>query len=208
MGMIRSITAAAAGLTLTGFSTWHTIDVLVPAGQPVGQPTPSNPQPRPSNPTPRPSNPTPHPGNQNPQPRPGKQNPIADPNNPGAPNQQPANPAGQAPANRALRPFAFQSPDMEGRFNLTARKLVQMEQKMQRSHDDVLKRLGEARRLTGERQTNALFDVIQQMLRDQEDLQRYLVTSRAAWTGDIGDNEEENPGEAAAPDNSGAQDGR
>ncbi len=182
MGMVRSIVAVSAGMVLTGVSAWNTIDDLWQPGQPSKQPSPRNPQPRPQNPQPRP------------------QDPIPDPNNPGAPNDQPAQPtdrddaAGQT--NRSPRPFAFQSPDMEGRFNLSTRRLVQMEQRMQRSHEDLLKRLGEARQLSGERQTTALFDVIQQLLREQAELQRYLVQSRTAWTGDL---DSEAPVESRAP---------
>jgi hypothetical protein len=211
MGTIRTITAAAAGLTLTGFSTWHALDTIIPTAQPTNpQPAPSNPQPQPSNPSPRPGkqNPQPRPGQQNPQPRPGNQNPVPDPNNPGAPNNQPPNPAGQAVGNRALRPFAFQSPDVEGRFNLTTRRLVQMEQRMQRSHDDLLKRLGQARQLSGQRQTDALFEVIQQMLQDEADLQRYLVQSRTAWTGDVAGAEGEPESGEPAPETTGSQNGR
>ena len=56
-----------------------------------------------------------------------------------------------------MRPFAFQSPDFEGRFNQSTRRLALMEQRMQRSHEDLLKRLGEARQLSGERRADALF---------------------------------------------------
>jgi hypothetical protein len=62
-----------------------------------------------------------------------------------------------------------------------------MEQRMQRSQEDLLKRLGEARTLSGDRQNAALFDVLQQMMREQAELQRYLVQSRSVWTGDVGD---------------------
>lgn len=189
MGMARSIVAITAGMTLTGVSAWNTIDEVWQPGQPSKQPSPRNPTPRPQNPQPGPQNPQPRP--QNPQPDP--QNPIPDPNSPGAPNEQPDRPGDQndrqrnANGNRNLRPFAFQSPDMEGRLRLSTRRLVQMEQRMQRSQEDLLKRLGEARQLSGERQSTALFDVIQQLLKDQADMQRYLVQSRTTWTGDFDD---------------------
>lgn len=192
MGTIQSILAAAS-ISVTSIGAWNSFeyvaDYFQPSGTPSQQPGPKNPSPRPSkqNPTPRPSNPTPRPDNQNPTP---------DPNDPGAAPRQPGettpNRDGSRPSrtrandpNRNQRPFAFQSPDMEGRFNVASRRLVQMEQRMQRSQTDVLKRLGEARQLSGERQTAALFDVLQQMLRDQADLQRYLTQSRTLWTGDI-----------------------
>jgi hypothetical protein len=186
MGMVRSIIAVSAGMVLTGVSAWNTIDDIWQPGQPSKQPSPGNPQPRPQNPQPRP---------QNPQPRPA--DPTPDPNNPGAPNNQPERPADRDDAarnaNRYLRPFAFQSPDMEGRFNQSTKRLLQMEQRMQKSHEDLLKRLGEARQLSGERQTTALFDVMQQILRENAELQKYLVQSRTAWTGDLDSNDSEEP---------------
>ncbi len=86
---------------------------------------------------------------------------------------------------RYIRPFAFQNPEIESHFTDTSRRLVQLEQRMERSNQDLLKRLGEARALTGERQTTATLDLLQQILQDQAELRRYLVQSRTAWSGDI-----------------------
>lgn len=192
MGTLRTILFSGVGIACTSVSAWHSAGALETAlqpqpgqGTPSRQPEPKNSQPRPRNTQPAPKNPTPRPENQNPQPEPNS------PGSPGAPGDRTERPTdtrdnARTPANaRNLRSFALQSPDMEGRFNIGARRLVQMEQRMQRSQEDLLKRLGEARQLSGERQTTALFDVIQQMMKDQADLQRYLIQSRTMWTGDL-----------------------
>jgi hypothetical protein len=179
MGTLRNIVVGAAGLVVTGVGTWNTLDTLFPSAQPAGTPsqpgTPSK-QPRPQNPQPRPQNPQPDP-----------QNPQPDPNSPGERIPDPERRDGDRPtdANRYMRPFAFDNPALEGRFNLATRRLVQMEARFQRSQEDLLRRLGEARQLSGPRQTDALFDVVQQMLRDQAELHRYLTQARTAWSGDI-----------------------
>lgn len=104
----------------------------------------------------------------------------------------PGVPPGALPRARSERPFAFQTPEMEAQFRESTRRLSAMESRMQRSNEELLERLGQARALSGERQTAALFDVIQQLLRDNAEMQRYLVTSRTAWTGDLGE-ETSNP---------------
>ncbi len=82
------------------------------------------------------------------------------------------------------RPFGFQSPRSEARFNTMTQRLTTMEARMDKSNQDVLRRVGEARQLTGERQNRALLDLLQSMVQDRSDLQRYLVQSRSTWTGD------------------------
>jgi hypothetical protein len=84
-----------------------------------------------------------------------------------------------------VRPFAFQSPAYEARFTDYTRRLVSMEQRLARNNQDLTKRLGEARALTGERQMAATFDILQQMLKEQAALNSYLVRARTAWTGDV-----------------------
>jgi hypothetical protein len=177
MGTFKNVVAGVAGLMVTSVGTWNTLDVVLQSGTP-SQPGQPAKQPRPSNPQPQPRNPV----------------PDQNQNTPGAPR---TNDAGRdraqndrdaersATSGRYARPFSFQSPRAEGQFNLATRRLVQMEQRMQRSQEDLLRSLGEARRLTGTRQTEALFDVIQGMMREQAELQRYLIQSRTAWTGDL-----------------------
>lgn len=189
MGTFKSLVVGAVGFAITSVGTWNTLETVLQSGTP-SQPGQPSKQPSPSNPTPRPKNQQPRP-----------QDPTPDPSNPGAPSRdrQPNVPRdrdapgdrdarrddGAGSQDRYVRPFAFQSPTTEGHFTAATRRLVQMEQRMQRSQETLLKSLGEARRLSGPRQTEALFDVIQQMLRDQAELQRYLAQSRTAWSGDI-----------------------
>lgn len=177
MGTSKTIAATVIGFTVASASLWTAAediaDLIEQPGTPSKQPEPKNPLPGPKNPTPRPADPTP------------------DPNSPGAPNNPPNRPADKqgekergTNRERSIRPFAFQSPDMEGRFNQSTRRLAVMEQRMQKSNEDLLKRLGEARQLSGERQSNALMDVIQQLLKEQGELQRYLIQARIGWAGD------------------------
>jgi hypothetical protein len=49
----------------------------------------------------------------------------------------------------------------------------------------MLKRLGEIRQMSPERQSGATMELLQQMLRNQAELQQYLVQARSAWTGDV-----------------------
>ncbi|MBC7771591.1 MAG: hypothetical protein H7210_03765 [Pyrinomonadaceae bacterium] len=181
-----------------------------PQPQPANPtPRPANPQPQPANPIPDPNNPQPQPSDPIPEPdptrpgqptnppgqpvdpnQPNRPNQPIDPNQPNRPNQpiDPTRPGIVNPADRNdryQRPFAFQSPQMEVRFNQSTRRLLTMEQKLLRSQEELLKRLGEIRQLSGERQMTGLFDLVQQMLKDQGEMAQYLVQSRTAWTGDM-----------------------
>jgi len=172
-------------------------------GTPSAQPGPKNPVPpatsQPGNPVTKPVDPPAAPPANDPnvpaaQPGTDPQDPATMPENrPGttvnrAPGQvaplQERN-ADNAPATRYSRPFAFQSPDEESRFTESSRRLVRLEQRMERSNQELLKKLGDARQLTGERQNAALLDVLQMMLRENMELQKYLVQSRSSFTGDI-----------------------
>jgi len=86
---------------------------------------------------------------------------------------------------RSQRPFPFQSVAHEAQFNQNAQSLLRAEQRFEKSTQDHLRRLGEVRNLNGERQNAALLDLLQQMLQDRVDLQRYLADSRAMYTGDV-----------------------
>lgn len=158
-----------------------------------------NSQPQPSNPTPQPQNPTPRTN-----PAPGQQpSPTVQPtqnqptqNQPGQTQpgqlqpgqvQQPGL-TGQA-GNRYLRPFAFASPTYETRFNEATQRLGVFEQRMVRSNEMLTRRLGEIRTMAPERQSGALLDLVQQMLQDQAQLNRYLVQARTAWSGDLDPNQ-------------------
>jgi len=211
--MNRTIsTIAAVTILAAGAGSWTVLNAQQGTPSQPGTPSkpakPSNPTPRPSNPLPGPQNPTPSP---NPDPNPNQPVQPNNPNNPNNPNQ-PADPNGvpqpptapdaRARAARNSRPFAFQSPEMEGRFNEGSRRLMSMERRMKTSQENLLKRLGEVRQLTPERQSAATFDLIQQMLKDNADMQQYLVQSRSLWTGDLDDateGEVERPAELIPP---------
>lgn len=199
----KSILALTAGLAIVSIGSWNLLSAQ--QGVPSQPGTPSKPA-KPSNPTPPPSNPIPDPNN--PQPRPADPIPNTDPKQPDKPTNpqvqpptsptqpdQPVQPVDPnrpvvpvVPSNRSdrvLRPFAFQTPQVEGSFNQSTHRLLNMEQKMLRSQEDLLKRLGEVRQLSGERQMNALFDLVQQMLKEHGEMAQYLVQARTVWTGDI-----------------------
>jgi hypothetical protein len=190
-----TVVASAAGLiataALVGFAAPQQGQPSQ-GGQPSEQPRPSNPQPRPAGPgSAVPINTAPS--------DPVTQVPIPPNTQPGQVIVQP----GQGGTvgvgvihqgsgtvvtgvdSRYQRPFAFQSPAYESRFTESSHRLVAMEQRLARSNQDLMKRLGEARALTGERQTTAMFDVLQHMLRDQAAMNQYLVRSRTAWSGEI-----------------------
>ncbi len=137
--------------------------------------------------TPSPSQPTPprpgtQPPAQNPQPRtPDSQPPARD----SSPRDRQDLDRARQPATRTERPFAFQNPGSEGTFNQSSQRLVLMEQRLEQSNAEQLRKLGEIRAMPAERQSAALLDLVQQILRDQADLHRYLVASRTAWTGDV-----------------------
>ena len=169
---VSGLIGAGAGLTESGL-------VFVARGtqqqQQPDQPQPSQPQPT------QPA-------------QPGQQQP-AQPTKPNQPAQ--TRPADRLPSDRRddrrerapgetrpQRPFTFQSPQAEARFIESSKRLVQMEQRMQRSNQELLRRLGEARSLSGDRQSNAVMELLQQFLADQADVQRYLIQARAAWSGD------------------------
>jgi hypothetical protein len=137
-------------------------------GTPATAPRPTNSQPR--------SN---APGNTPPTSPANTTNPSVQPVNPGV--QQP----GTVNPGAYQRPFAFQNPQVEARYTQNTRQLVAMEQRLALSNQDLSRRLGEIRELTGERQTAATYDLLQQMLKEQAAMSRYLVRARTAWTGDI-----------------------
>lgn len=175
-----ALSAAATGL---GGGAWS-----VEWQQPAEPPRPSNPSPRPANPQPRPQQPgndpsqTPRPGEQPPQDQPR----VPDDRRPIEDRRQPDDRKDQREARiRNPRPFMFQNPQDEAKFVQSSRRLVQMEQRLEKSNQDLLKRLGEARQLSPDRQGPAVMDVLQQILRNQSELQQYMVQARTSWTGDV-----------------------
>jgi len=149
---------------------------------------------------PRPANPTPHPATPkgpdgpgtpiHPALPPGPTNPTTpmnpkDPTNPSNTNG-PNGPNKAVPGSaRSARPFVFQNPTDEARFNEGTQKLVRMEQRFDQSNQTLLKRLGEIRQMSPEKQSASTMDLLQQMLKSQTEMQQYLVSSRSLWTGDV-----------------------
>ena len=66
---------------------------------------------------------------------------------------------------------------------------------MSQSSEDLLRRLGEARQLSGARQNEAILDILQRVLQEHQEMQRYLAMARATWAG-----EDELPSSAPATD--------
>ncbi|MFA6044059.1 MAG: hypothetical protein WC718_03665 [Phycisphaerales bacterium] len=164
------------------------------------QPAPSQPtQPgqQPVQPGQQPGQPN-QPGQNNPPQQPGQTNPDSPstPRTPGTPldpnqvnpnNNDPRNvsPPNQNGTTQNGRLFSFQNPADEARFNQGAQRLVRMEEKMNESNQALLKRLGEVRAMAPERQTAATMDLLQQILRNQTEMNQYLVNQRSLWTGDV-----------------------
>lgn len=86
---------------------------------------------------------------------------------------------------RATRPFTLQSAQSEAVFYGGVQHLVRDEQRFGAACEDQLRRLGEIRGMSGERQTAALLDLLQQVLITNRDLHQYLVRSRSAWSGEM-----------------------
>ncbi len=173
--------------------------------QPVpstGQPRPANSQPRPANPQPPASNspgavqPTPIPNQPTTPPTPTTTPPGGvNPNNPNGVNPNTVTlpngtvvvpvPATGTGLGRYERPFAFQSPNVESRFVESSHRLVALESRLTVSNQALLKRLGDVRTQSPEKQMAGLMDVVQQMLLDQAQLENYLVQARTAWSGEM-----------------------
>ncbi|MCC6676381.1 MAG: hypothetical protein IT436_04490 [Phycisphaerales bacterium] len=117
------------------------------------------------------------PGKTNPN-DPGRTNPYKQP---GDRNAQPGDRTGM----KNQRPFAFQSPDAETRFNESGRRLVAMERRMGDSNRELMRKLSEARSMTGPQQNQAMLDLMQQILQEHQQLHEYLVQARTGWTGDL-----------------------
>lgn len=201
---------SAAGLATLAGSALVVYQVSAQQGTPSAAPKPANTQPAPTNSQPDPANAQPRPTN-----NPGTVQPQVVPNRPATPaGQQPVNgqpttiigpngqpvvvvPNGTSGTNgsgtvvtgtgrgRYERPFMFQTPGIEARFTENSRRLIGLETRLATSNQMLLKRLGEVRTLPPEKQTAALADIMQQMLMEQAQMQKYLVMARTAWTGDL-----------------------
>jgi hypothetical protein len=95
------------------------------------------------------------------------------------------NPANTTTNQRFGSPFSFSSPQMQARFNENNRRLVQLEQQLSISNQELVRRLGAARQLSGERQTTAMFDIMQQILQNNAQMNQYLAQARMGWAGEL-----------------------
>ncbi|MEK6701890.1 MAG: hypothetical protein AABZ53_06480 [Planctomycetota bacterium] len=165
------LAGVCAGLAPLGLA-WHS--------QPT-QPQPARPvNPQPDRPVVPPSRASPNPPD-----TPANPGTPTNPANPATPNA-PTTPAGNRPGpSRMSRPFAFENPADEARFNEGTQRLVRLEQRSEHTNQELTKRLGEIRKMSPERQSAATMELLQQMLKAQAELQQYLVSSRSLWTGDI-----------------------
>jgi hypothetical protein len=91
--------------------------------------------------------------------------------------------------NRRL--FKLDGENLEGRLNDMGARLVRLEKQITQNNQELLRRLGEVRQLTGDRRAEGLAEVLQGVLQEQARLQEQLVHMRAAMVGDI---PEETPG--------------
>ncbi len=186
-----------AGLIVLTNTSIRSVEAQQPA-RTVNPPKapPSKPQPAPVAPAQQPAT---RPGVTPAQPVPGQPVPAQiDPSQPVVP-VDPINPTIIDPADpsltpeqrdtliklRASRPFNFQSPQSEAIFNDGVQRLMRDEQRFTQTTDEHLRRLGEVRGMTGERQTAALLDLVQQLLISNKEFQQYIVRSRSLWTGDM-----------------------
>ncbi|MGE3109489.1 MAG: hypothetical protein AB7G11_10525 [Phycisphaerales bacterium] len=145
---------------------------LAQPGTPAGQPQPPDPAPRPSNPAPSPKDS--QPGNEDPN----KRTPL------------------DRKKTLLPRPFALQSPQDEAKFTQNVQRLATMERKMQQSQEELLKRLGEVRSISGERQQHALYELLQTLIQNQAELNEYLIAVRSSWTGEVPAEDAGAPGDA------------
>lgn len=82
------------------------------------------------------------------------------------------------------RAFALDDPRREAEFNRNIERLVGQERELLQRNQDLLRRLGDARAMSGDQRVDALAAVIQETLLEQERVLRYLADARGAWAGD------------------------
>lgn len=217
--MLRSIgIVSVIGAIVAGGLGSSIVQPGVPAPKPPAQPNPTPRQPtipgRPQEPVPaqpsqpgQPQQPAPEQPNIPGQP----QQPVpAQPGTPGQPQQplpaQPGTPGQpQAPLpgqpgvvrpngtrleNRRL--FKLDADNLEGRLNETSARLVRLERQIAQTNQELLRRLGEARQLTGERKLDGIAEVLQGVLQEQARFQDHISQIRTAMMGEA-------PEDALAP---------
>ncbi|MEX2219744.1 MAG: hypothetical protein WD749_13405 [Phycisphaerales bacterium] len=105
--------------------------------------------------------------------------------------QQPAedvNGDGVIDANDARGPsgfFSLQNEQMRGQFTQASQQLARLEQQLVENNQRLLRQLGQARLLSGERKADALAEVMQGVLQAETAQMQYLRALREAITGQI-----------------------
>ncbi len=82
-------------------------------------------------------------------------------------------------------PFALQPTQDTAAFSERAQQLVEEEERLTAVSKQRLQQLGEVRSMSGERQSQALIDLFQNVLADQQSLAGYLRNSRMMWSGEV-----------------------
>ncbi|GEM_PF-1644908 len=83
-------------------------------------------------------------------------------------------------------PFAMSTQEGLAAFSQQTSQLVEQEDGLRSTATQRLRQLGEVRGMTGERQSQALLDLVQNVLNDQQAMTKYLRDARATWSGDAG----------------------
>jgi hypothetical protein len=152
-----------------------------PGNQPGNNQPNSNPQNQPGSPANNnPALSNPNQTNPNQVVRPGDR----DPNRPGVQTNDP-NAANNSLLNRRQRLFRLTDDTNLGQLNDFGMRMQRFETQMQQSNERLLKQLGQARQLSGPRREDALAEVLQGILQDQQMMQQMLLDMRMSITGDL-----------------------
>lgn len=98
--------------------------------------------------------------------------------------QNPNDMTDEALSQRFKSPFAVDSNIDARDWNRRVSTLTDAERRLESANADRLRRLGEVRGMSGERQSQALVELLQDVLRDQAQMQAYFRDSRMLWSGD------------------------
>jgi hypothetical protein len=176
MGSFRLVNVAGT-MTVVMFGAAYCLKpqaMAQQASQPLSQPGRSQ-APRPVVPGQPSQVPSPTPGQTTTQPgQPGATGPAL-----------PAAPGTAQPANRRF--FAFASPEMEPQFNQAATQLARTESQLTESNQRLLKQLGQARSLQGDRRSEAFAEVMQGTLQQNAMLLQQMQELRTLLTGQLTD---------------------
>lgn len=86
---------------------------------------------------------------------------------------------------RQRRLFQLENQQSVGQLNDFGQRVVRIEANLQASNQRLLRMLGQARQLQGDRRFDAFGEVLQGILQEQANMSQYLVDLRTALTGDL-----------------------